>query len=160
MQSPAGAKQWQPKEVKDGFMVPPVEPGAPETKPTMSTADMAMITDPAYLEISKRFYENPDQLADAVCQGLVQAPAPRHGSSHPLRRTAGPGEEFLWQDNVPAHEGAMIGDAEIAELKSTILDSGLTHRPVGEDRVGLGLDLPPHRLPRGRQRRSDPAVAA
>ena len=53
VESPAGAKQWQPTEVKEGFMVPPVQPGAPETPPTMSTADMAMITDPAYLEISK-----------------------------------------------------------------------------------------------------------
>ena len=71
VQSPAGANQWQPREVKEGFMVPPVAPGAPETKPTMSTADMAMITDPAYLEISKRYYENPDQLATSARRSVA-----------------------------------------------------------------------------------------
>ena len=125
--SPAGAQQWQPREVKDGFMVPPVEPGAPETKPTMSTADMAMITDPAYLEISKRYYEHPDQLADAFARAWFKL---LHRDMGPASRYVGPhvpGEELVWQDNVPAHEGALIGDADIAELKSTILDdSGLT----------------------------------
>jgi catalase-peroxidase len=126
VQSPAGANQWQPKEVKEGFMVPPVEPGAPETPPTMSTADMAMITDPDYLEISKRFYENPDQLADAFAKAWFKL---LHRDMGPAIRYVGPqvpDEEFLWQDNVPAHEGPMIGDSEIAELKSTILDSGLS----------------------------------
>ena len=126
VESPAGAKQWQPTEVKEGFMVPPVAPGAPETKPTMSTADMAMITDPAYLEISKRFYENPDQLADAFARAWFKL---LHRDMGPAIRYVGPqvpDEELVWQDNVPAHEGPMIGDAEIADLKSTILDSGLT----------------------------------
>ncbi len=126
VQSPAGANQWQPKSVRDGFMVPPVQPGAPETKPTMSTADMAMITDPAYLEISKRFHENPDQLADAFAKAWFKL---LHRDMGPASRYVGPqvpGEEYLWQDNVPAHEGAVIGDAEITELKSAILDSGLT----------------------------------
>jgi catalase-peroxidase len=126
VQSPAGANQWQPKEVKEGFMVPPVQPGAPETKPTMSTADMAMITDPAYLEISKRFHENPDQLADAFARAWFKL---LHRDMGPAIRYIGPqapSEELDWQDNVPAHEGAMIGDAEIAELKETILGSGLT----------------------------------
>ena len=124
--SPAGAQQWQPREVKEGFMVPPVEPGAPETKPTMSTADMAMITDPAYLEISKRYYENPDQLADAFARAWFKL---LHRDMGPASRYVGPqvpSEELQWQDNVPAHEGALIGDADIAELKSTILDSGLS----------------------------------
>jgi catalase-peroxidase len=126
VQSPAGANQWQPKEVKDGFMVPPVEPGAPETPPTMSTADMAMITDPDYLEISKRFYENPDQLADAFAKAWFKL---LHRDMGPAIRYVGPqvpSEEFLWQDNVPAHEGPMIGEADINKLKASILDSGLT----------------------------------
>ncbi len=126
VESPAGAKQWQPREVKEGFMVPPVEPGAPETKPTMSTADMAMITDPAYLEISKRFYENPDQLADAFARAWFKL---LHRDMGPAIRYVGPQaptERLVWQDNSPAHQGALIGEAEIAELKSTILGSGLT----------------------------------
>ena len=124
--SPAGAQQWQPREVKDGFMVPPVQPGAPETPPTMSTADMAMITDPDYLEISKRFYENPDQLADAFAKAWFKL---LHRDMGPAIRYIGPqvpSEEFLWQDNVPAQDGPLVGESDITKLKSTILDSGLT----------------------------------
>jgi catalase-peroxidase len=124
--SPAGAQQWQPKSVNDGFMVPPVEEGAPESKPTMSTADMAMITDPAYLEISRRFLENPDQLADAFARAWFKL---LHRDMGPAVRYVGPqspGEELVWQDNVPAQSGAVIGDADVAELKSAILGSGLT----------------------------------
>ena len=105
VESPAGAKQWQPREVKEGFMVPPVEPGAPETKPTMSTADMAMITDPAYLEISKRYYENPDQLADAFARAWFKL---LHRDMGPSIRYVGPqspSEKLIWQDNVPAQGG-------------------------------------------------------
>jgi catalase-peroxidase len=126
VESPAGAKQWQPREVKEGFMVPDAHVPGKMNPPTMSTADMAMITDPAYLEISKRFHENPDQLADAFARAWFKL---LHRDMGPAIRYVGPfapGEELLWQDNVPAHEGPMIGDAEIAELKSTILDSGLS----------------------------------
>ncbi|WCO66035.1 catalase/peroxidase HPI [Iamia majanohamensis] len=126
VQSPAGANQWQPKEVREGYMVPPVQPGAPETKPTMSTADMAMITDPAYLEISKRFHEDPEQLADAFAKAWFKL---LHRDMGPAARYAGPQvpeERFLWQDNVPVQEGEVIGDADIARLKETILGSGLT----------------------------------
>src|SRR3712207_6706753 len=87
---------------------------------------MAMITDPKYLEISKRFHENPDQLADAFARAWFKL---LHRDMGPAIRYIGPQaptEKLLWQDNVPAHEGPMIGDAEIAELKSTLLGSGLT----------------------------------
>ncbi len=125
VESPAGAKQWQPREVKEGFMVPDAHVEGKMNPPTMSTADMAMIADPAYLEISKRFRENPDQLADAFAKAWFKL---LHRDMGPASRYVGPqapDEEFLWQDNVPAQEGPMIGDAEIAELKSTILGSGL-----------------------------------
>ncbi|HSL57200.1 MAG TPA: peroxidase family protein, partial [Acidimicrobiales bacterium] len=125
VESPAGAKQWQPREVKDGYWVPDAHVEGKVNPPTMSTADMAMITDPAYLEISKRFHENPDQLADAFARAWFKL---LHRDMGPAIRYVGPqvpDEQLLWQDNVPAHEGPMIGDAEIAELKSTILDSGL-----------------------------------
>ncbi len=126
VESPAGNPQWQPKEVKEGYMVPPVQPGAPETKPTMTTADMAMIIDPAYLEISKRFVENPDQLADAFARAWFKL---LHRDMGPAKRYVGPqapSELLVWQDNVPEQDGALIGDADVAELKSTILGSGLT----------------------------------
>ena len=125
-ESPAGAKQWEPREVKDGFMVPDAHVEGRMNKPVMSTADMAMITDPAYLEISKRFHEDPDQLADAFAKAWFKL---LHRDMGPAIRYVGPqlpDETFLWQDNVPAHEGPLIGDAEIAELKSAILDSGLS----------------------------------
>ncbi|NNC74926.1 MAG: catalase-peroxidase, partial [Acidimicrobiia bacterium] len=126
VESPAGAKQWQPREVKDGFMVPDAHVEGQMNPPTMSTADMAMITDPAYLEISKRFHENPDQLADAFARAWFKL---LHRDMGPAVRYVGPqvpDEKLVWQDNVPTLEGDVIGAAEIAELKSTILDSGLT----------------------------------
>ena len=126
VESPAGAKQWQPREVKEGFWVPDAHIEGKMNPPTMNTADMGMIADPAYLEICKRFHEHPDQLADAFAKAWFKL---LHRDMGPAIRYLGPqvpDEEFLWQDNVPAHEGPMIGDSEIAELKSAILDSGLT----------------------------------
>ncbi len=125
VESPAGAKQWQPTEVKEGFLVPDAHVEGKMNPPIMSTADMAMITDPAYLEISKRFHENPDQLAGAFARAWFKL---LHRDMGPAIRYVGPqvpDEQLQWQDNVPEHEGPMIGDAEIAELKSTILGSGL-----------------------------------
>ncbi|MDZ7678044.1 MAG: catalase/peroxidase HPI [Acidimicrobiales bacterium] len=126
VESPAGAKQWQPREVQEGYWVPDAHVEGKVNPPTMTAADMAMIVDPAYLEISKRFHENPDQLADAFARAWFKL---LHRDMGPATRYVGPqapDEKLLWQDNVPAHEGPMIGDAEIAELKSTILDSGLS----------------------------------
>ena len=126
VESPAGAKQWQPREVKDGFWVPDAHVDGKQNPPTMSTADMAMITDPAYLEISKRFHENPDQLADAFARAWFKL---LHRDMGPAIRYVGPQsptEELVWQDNVPAQEGAVIGDADIAALKASIRDAGLS----------------------------------
>ena len=125
VESPAGAKQWQPREVKEGFMVPDAHVEGRMNPPTMSTADMAMIADPAYLEISKRFREHPEQLADAFARAWFKL---LHRDMGPAVRYVGPqvpDEELTWQDNVPAHEGPLIGDAEIAELKDRILGSGV-----------------------------------
>lgn len=129
-ESPAGAKQWQPREVKDGYWVPDAHVEGKVNPPTMSTADMAMITDPDYLEISKRFHENPDQLADAFAKAWFKL---LHRDMGPAIRYAGPqlpGEHYLWQDNVPAQEGQVIGEGEIAELASIILGSGLTNEQL------------------------------
>ncbi len=126
VESPAGAKQWQPKSVRDGFMVPPVAEGAPETKPTMSTADMAMITDPAYLEISKEFQENPEVLADEFARAWFKL---LHRDMGPRDRYLGnqvPDEVLIWQDPVPEHEGDLIDADGIATLKQAIADSDLT----------------------------------
>jgi len=106
--------------------VPDAHVEGKQNPPTMSTADMAMITDPAYLEIATRFHENPDQLADAFARAWFKL---LHRDMGPAIRYVGPqlpNEELVWQDNVPKHEGALIGDAEVAELKAAVLDSGLT----------------------------------
>ena len=126
VKSPAGANQWQPREVKDGFWVPDAHIPGKQSPPTMSTADMAMLIDPIYLEISKRFRENPDQLADAFARAWFKL---LHRDMGPAIRYVGPqapSEELVWQDNVPAQQGPVIGEADIAELKSAILASGLT----------------------------------
>ena len=126
VESPAGAKQWQPREVKDGFWVPDAHVEGKKNPPTMSTADMAMITDPVYLEIAKRFHQNPDQLADAFARAWFKL---LHRDMGPALRYVGPyapEEKLLWQDNLPAHEGPMIGEADMAELKATLLNGGLS----------------------------------
>lgn len=126
VESPAGAKQWQPKSVREGYMVPPVADGAPETPPTMNTADIAMITDPAYLEISKDFHENPDKLADEFARAWFKL---LHRDMGPKDRYLGPqvpSETLIWQDPVPEHEGELISDDQIATLKQQIADSDLT----------------------------------
>jgi catalase-peroxidase len=125
VESPAGAKQWQPREVKEGFMVPDAHVEGKMNPPTMSTADMAMITDPAYLEISKRFRENPDQLADAFAKAgssCSTATWARRSATSDRRCRA---RSSCGRTTCPPTRDALIGDAEIAELKSTILDSGL-----------------------------------
>jgi catalase-peroxidase len=94
--------------------------------PVMSTADMAMITDPVYREISKRFYENPDELADAFARAWFKL---LHRDMGPVSRYLGPwvpDEELLWQDPVPAADYELIDDADVAALKAKILDSGLS----------------------------------
>ena len=117
-----------PKSVNEGFMVPPVRgPGAPETP---AGDDHRRHGDdhrsrPTWRSRSGS-YENPDQLADAFARAWFKL---LHRDMGPKVRYVGPhapDEDLIWQDNVPAHEGQLIGDSEIAELKSTILDSGLT----------------------------------
>ncbi len=126
VESPAGAKQWQPVEVKDGFWVPDAHVEGKVNPPTMSTADMGMITDPDYLEISKEFREHPDRLADAFARAWYKL---LHRDMGPRERYLGPqvpDEVLIWQDPVPDHEGPLVGKAEIDTLKQQIAESGLT----------------------------------
>ncbi|MCC5947328.1 MAG: catalase/peroxidase HPI [Nitriliruptoraceae bacterium] len=126
VESPAGAKQWQPVEVKDGYWVPDAHVEGKVTPPTMSTADMAMITDPAYLEISKEFHEHPDRLADEFARAWYKL---LHRDMGPKDRYLGPqvpDEVLIWQDPVPEHEGPLVDDAQVAALKQQIADSGLS----------------------------------
>ncbi|MBT8164649.1 MAG: catalase/peroxidase HPI [Acidimicrobiia bacterium] len=125
-QSPAGAHQWTPKGVTEEDLAPMAHDASKTQAPMMTTADMAMITDPAYREISQRFYENPDQLADAFARAWYKL---LHRDMGPATRYLGPwvpDEELIWQDPVPTVAAEVIDDTDIAALKGSILESGLS----------------------------------
>ena len=125
-ESPAGAKQWEAVDPDEKYLVPDAHVEGRMNKPVMSTADMAMITDPAYLEISKEYYENPDVLADEFARAWYKL---LHRDMGPRDRYLGPQvaeEVLIWQDPVPEHEGPLVTDAQIDALKQQIADSGLT----------------------------------
>jgi catalase-peroxidase len=125
-ESPAGAKQWEPVEVQDGYWVPDAHVEGKMNPPVMNTADMAMITDPDYLEISKEFHEHPERLADEFARAWFKL---LHRDMGPRERYLGPDvpeEKLIWQDPVPEHEGPLVTDAEVDQLKSQIADSGLS----------------------------------
>ncbi|MEX0705666.1 MAG: catalase/peroxidase HPI [Nitriliruptoraceae bacterium] len=125
-QSPAGVKQWTPKDVRDEDLAPDAHDPSRRHPPMMATTDLALITDPAYLEISKRFHEHPDQLADAFSRAWFKL---LHRDMGPVSRYLGPlvpDEEMVWQDPIPAVDHELIDASDIAALKATILESGLS----------------------------------
>jgi catalase-peroxidase len=121
--SPAGAHQWVAKDAED--IVPGPAADSPKRKPTMLTSDLALRFDPEYEKISRRFLENPNEFALAFAKAWYKL---LHRDMGPVDRYLGPWvpEPQLWQDPVPAHEGALIGDDDIASLKAAVLDSGLS----------------------------------
>ena len=124
--SPAGAHQWTPKNPDAQGTVPDAHDPSKRHAPMMLTTDLALIVDPIYKEISKRFYENPDECADAFARAWYKL---LHRDMGPTSRYLGPwvpDEELLWQDPVPAVDHELIGDADVAALKAKILDSGLS----------------------------------
>ena len=123
--SPAGAKQWTPKNPEAQGTVPDAHDPSKRHAPMMLTTDLALKLDPIYGPISKRFHENPDQLADAFAKAWYKL---LHRDMGPVSRFLGPWvpEPQLWQDPVPAREGDVIGEADVAALKQKILESGLT----------------------------------
>ena len=124
--SPAGAQQWTPKDGAGDNTVPDAHDPNKKHAPMMATTDLALIKDPAYLEISKRFHENPDQFADAFARAWFKL---THRDMGPVTRYLGsevPQETLIWQDPVPAVEGELIDSAEVTALKKTVLESGLS----------------------------------
>ncbi len=122
--SPAGANQWVAKDAE--AIIPGPEAGDPKRLPTMLTTDLALRFDPIYEQISRRFFENPDQFADAFARAWYKL---THRDMGPIQRYVGsqvPAEELLWQDPVPARGDYTLTDAQVADLKAKILDSGLT----------------------------------
>jgi len=123
--SPAGAKQWTPRNPEAQGTVPDAHDSSKRLAPMMLTSDIALKTDPIYADITKRFHENPDQLADAFAKAWFKL---LHRDMGPLSRYLGPWvpEPQLWQDPVPAVDHELIGDEDIAELMTSILESGLS----------------------------------
>ena len=124
--SPAGAHQWRPKNGAGAGAVPDAHDPSKRHQPTMLTSDLALRFDPAYEKISRRFLENPDQLADAFARAWFKL---THRDMGPLARYLGPetpAEELLWQDPLPKAEGAPLGEAEVKALKDKLAASGLS----------------------------------
>jgi catalase-peroxidase len=124
-QSPAGATQWAPANGGGVATVPDAHDASTKHAPMMFTTDISMKVDPAYGPISKRFHENPDQFAEAFAKAWYKL---THRDMGPVSCCLGAEvpEAQLWQDPVPAVDGELIGDADIADLKAKILDSGLS----------------------------------
>lgn len=122
--SPAGAHQWVAKNV--GEIIPHAHDPEKRIRPTMLTSDIALRTDPIYEKIGRRFLEHPDEFADAFAKAWFKL---THRDMGPKSRYLGPevpAEDFLWQDPIPPVEHDLLGDADIAALKSEILGLGLT----------------------------------
>src|SRR6266550_1185031 len=123
--SPAGAKQWTPKDPAAQGTVPDAHDPSKRHAPMMLTTDLALKVDPIYGPISKRFHEHPDELADAFARAWFKL---LHRDMGPLSRYLGPyvPEPQLWQDPVPAVDHELIADDDVADLKTKILTSGLS----------------------------------
>jgi catalase-peroxidase len=124
--SPAGAHQWTPKNGAGNGTVPDAHDPSKRHAPSMLTTDLALRFDPAYEEISRRFYEHPDQFADAFARAWFKL---THRDMGPIGRYLGPlvpKETLSWQDPIPAVDHPLIGEQDITALKAKILASGLS----------------------------------
>jgi catalase-peroxidase len=123
--SPAGAKQWKPKNPEANGTVPDAHDKSKRHAPMMLTTDLSLKVDPIYGPIAKRFHEHPDQLADAFARAWFKL---LHRDMGPRGRYLGPWvpEPQLWQDPVPAVDHELIGEKDVAALKKKILETGLS----------------------------------
>ncbi|MEL5425496.1 catalase/peroxidase HPI [Serratia nevei] len=122
-QSPAGAHQWVAKDI--GETIPDAFEPNKKRRPTMLTTDLSLRFDPAYEKISRRFYEHPEELADAFARAWFKL---THRDMGPRARYLGPEvpqEELIWQDPIPAVDHPLIDEQDIAALKNAVLASGL-----------------------------------
>ena len=124
--SPAGAHQWKPKAGAGAGTVPDAHDPSLKHAPTMLTTDIALRVDPAYGKISKRFYENPDQFADAFARAWFKL---THRDMGPRSRYLGaevPSEILIWQDPIPAITYKQIDESDINQLKTKIIATGIS----------------------------------
>jgi catalase-peroxidase len=125
-ESPAGAKQWKPKNPEAQELVPDAHIEGKKNPPMMATTDLALIVDPEFRKISERFYNEPEYFADQYARAWFKL---LHRDMGPKVRYLGPdvpSEDLLWQDPVPAVDHELVGEKEIADLKHRLLNSGLT----------------------------------
>ena len=124
-ESPAGAKQWKPKQAEAAELVPDAHDPSVRHSPTMLTSDLALITDPEYRKISERFRDNPEEFRLAFAKAWYKL---LHRDMGPVTRYLGPWvpEAQLWQDPVPAVDHPLVDDTDVAALKAKVLASGLS----------------------------------
>ncbi|MFW6692310.1 catalase/peroxidase HPI [Streptomyces sp. MAR4 CNX-425] len=125
-QSPAGAHQWRPKDGAGAGTVPDAHDPAKRQEPRMLTTDLSLRFDPAYEQISRRFKDNPEEFADAFARAWFKL---THRDMGPKVRYLGPevpAETLIWQDPVPAVDHELVGAADVAALKTSLLESGLS----------------------------------
>ncbi|MFG7350658.1 catalase/peroxidase HPI [Shewanella oncorhynchi] len=124
--SPAGAHQWIPKNGAGKGVIPDAHDASKRHVPTMLTTDLALIFDPDYEKISRRFFENPDEFADVFAKAWYKL---THRDMGPCTRYLGPevpAETFLWQDPIPAVDHPLVNEQDVIDLKLKIIGSGLT----------------------------------
>jgi catalase-peroxidase len=124
--SPAGAHQWRPKNGAAAGTIPDAHDPSKRHAPAMLTTDLSLRFDPAYEKISRRFYENPDEFADAFARAWFKL---THRDMGPRARYLGPEvpeEELIWQDPAPAVDHKLIDEKDVADLKGKVLSSGLS----------------------------------
>jgi len=124
--SPAGAYEWTPKDGAGAGTVPDAHDPKKKHAPMMFTTDLSLRLDPIYEKISRRYFEHPEELADAFSKAWFKL---THRDMGPISRYLGPlvpAEPLIWQDPIPAVDYELIGEKEIADLKAKILASGLS----------------------------------
>ena len=126
----------------------------------MLTTDLSLRFDPAYEKISRRFFEHPDQFADAFARAWYKLTHRDMGPRVTLSRPGGSGRGAIWQDPVPAVDHKLIDEQDVAALKAKILASGLSISAARHDGLGGGGELPRHRQARRRERCAHPPRAA
>ena len=156
--SPAGAQQWKAKNAAAD--IPDAFDASKKHVPTMLTTDLSLRVDPAYEKISRRFYEHPDQFADAFARAWFKL---THRDMGPRIRYLGslvPKETLIWQDPIPAVDHPVINEQDIVALKAKILGSGLSVSQLVSSGLGVGLHVPRLRQAGRRQWRARSACTA
>ena len=155
--SPAGAHQWKPKGDAGAGTIPDAHDPKKSHSPTMLTTDLSLRFDPAYEKISRRFYEHPDEFADAFARAWFKL---THRDMGPRARYLGslvPKEELIWQDPVPAVDHTLIDEKDSGSSEGEGAGVGVVDRAAGVDGMGFGVEFPRQRQARRSERRAHPA---